>query len=112
MGIHEIGGKREIHADKSATCPTRLLPTMTYLHPKVRNGYNENAEDERANLDTFNLKCGEDYNPEKKKSSSANVTREKKNIFWNSFLNLIAHICVEETPILKKNVCLTKNLAR
>merc|ERR1711983_409525 len=111
MGIHEIGGKREIHVDKSATCLTPLLPTMTYLHPKVLNGYNENAEDERVNLDTFNLKCGEDYNPEKKKSSSANVTREKK-YFLEFFLNLIAHICVEETPILKKNVCLTKNLAR
>ena len=83
---------------------------MTYLHPKVRNGYNENAEDERANLDTFNLKCGEDYNPEKKKkSSSANVTREKK-YFLEFFLNLIAHICVEETPILKKKMCVWQKI--
>merc|ERR1711976_530539 len=100
MGIHEIGGKREIHVDKSVTCLTRLLPTMTYLHPKVRNGYNENAEDERANLDTSNLKCGEDYNLKRKKAVVP--TLQEKKYFLEFFLNLIAHICVEETPILKK----------
>merc|ERR1711902_327209 len=103
MGIHEIGGKREIHADKSVTCPTQLLPTMTYLHPKVRSGYNENAEDERANLDTFNLKCGEDYNPEKKKSSSANVTREKKIFFGILFELNCSYLCRRNTNP-KKNV--------